>query len=555
MSIKKTVTSQATPDIAVTPIDGRYLIHEKIGDGGMGVVFQATDRLSERLLAFKQMSLPTWHYQVDDDTEGEIAEALRLALAHELKTLVSLRHPNIVSVLDYGFDDERRPYFTMDYLMGAKNILAAGAELDEPGKVNLLQQMLQALAYLHRHGILHHNLKPTNVLVTNGTVRLLDFGLATTQKSALQTAGSIPYIAPEVWNEQAHTEAADLYATGVMAFELFAGRHPFEINSHQFIDQVLDESPDLSLLHASPAVTAVVATLIEKAQDNRFPSAKACLAAFSQAVDQPIPAESIDTGQNYLQATPFVGRTAEKGLLLNALESARQGRGSAWLVSGERGVGKTRLLDEIGTHALVQGALVLRGQGVENVRGTPLQLWQNALRRLVLTAPLNNLAVEVLQTLIPDVGQLVQRTVPPGPKLEAAANRQRLISTITGLFSHQTQWILLILEDLQWVQEELDILQRLTNMAPKLPLLIIGSCRSDEQSTLAAQLPLIETVRLNPLSRAEIAELSTHMLGRAGKQPELLSLLQAKTKGNAFLLVQALAEKANHSQESPHRNQ
>ena len=535
------------PEAEPSTVNGRYLLHEKIGEGGMGVVYRATDRLAEHILAFKQVIVPTWHYQVDDDTEGEIEEALRLALTHEFETLASLRHPNIISVLDYGFDQERRPYFTMDYMMGAKTILEAGEGLDELGKVNLIQQMLQALAYLHRRGILHRDLKPANVLVTYRTVRILDFGLATTQQSTMQAAGSIPYIAPEVWEDQPHTEAADLYAVGVIAFELFAGRHPFDTKSHRFIDLVLDEQPDLSLLNCSPAITAVIGTLIAKDQDGRFPTAEACIAAFSRATEQPIPAESIAIRESYLQAATFVGRTKEKELLLNALEEAKIGRGSAWLVSGESGVGKTRLLDEIGTQALVQGALVLRGQGVEDVGGSPLQIWQDALRRLMLTARLDDLAVGVLHALIPDIGRLLQREVPSVPTLDGAAARQRLISTITGLFNNQSQWIFLVLDDLQWAEQGLEILQQLTRLAPRLPLLIIGSYRSDEHSSLAELLPQMQQMPLKRLSSPEIAELSTSMLGHVGEKPEVLALLQRETEGNAFFLVEvvrALAEEA-----------
>ena len=541
------VPAQPPQKTIPTTVNGRYVLHEKIGEGGMGVVYRATDRLAEHFLAFKQVIVPTWHYQVDNETEGEIAEALRLALAHEFETLASLRHPNIISVLDYGFDEERRPYFTMDYMMGARTILEAGEGLDELGKVTLIQQMLQALAYLHRRGILHRDLKPANVLVTYRTVRILDFGLATTQKSTMQAAGSIPYIAPEVWEDQPHTEAADLYAVGVIAFELFAGRHPFDVNSQFFIDQVLDKSPDLSLLDASPAVTAVIGTLIEKSQGTRYLTAEACIAAFSQAIAQPIPAESIAIRESYLQAATFVGRKKEKAVLLKALQETKEGQGSAWLVSGESGVGKSRLLDEIGTQALVQGALVLRGQGIEDVSGSPLQLWRDALRRLVLTAPLDDLAVGVLQALIPDINRLLQREVPPAPELDAAAARQRLISTITSLFSNQSQWILLILEDLQWAGAGLEILQQLTRLAPRLPLLIIGSYRNDEQATLADDLPLMEELSLNRLSPTEIAQLSTSMLGSVGENPEVLALLQRETEGNAFFLVEvvrALAEEA-----------
>ncbi len=514
----------------------------------MGVVYRATDRLAEHILAFKQVIVPTWELDADNGgMASDLEEDLRLALAHEFETLASLRHPNIISVLDYGFDEERRPYFTMDYLMGAKTILTAGQGLDEMGKVNLIQQMLQALAYLHRRGILHRDLKPANVLVTYRTVRILDFGLATTHKSTMQAAGSIPYIAPEVWENEPHTEAADLYAVGIMAFELFAGRHPFDINSPQFLEQVMDKRPDLSLLDASPEITAVIDKLINKNQENRYSTAEACIAAFSQAIGLPVPAESIAIRESYLQAATFVGRTEETNALLKALEAAKNGHGSSWLVSGESGVGKSRLLDEIGTQALVQGALVLRGQAIEDVAGSPLQLWHEALRRLVLTVPLDDLAVGVLQALIPDIGRLLQREVVPAPKLDAAAARQRLISTITSLFNNQNQWILLILEDLHWADAGLEILQQLTRLAPTLPLLIIGSYRNDEQVSLPEALPLMKALPLNRLSPDEIASLSTSMLGDVGKNQDVLALLQRETEGNAFFLVEvvrALAEEA-----------
>lgn len=548
MNIDPNFPLAKTPEVKNITVNGRYLIHEKIGEGGMGVVYRATDRLSEHILAFKQVIVPTWEFAVDgNDMAGGLEENLRLALAHEFETLASLRHPNIISVLDYGFDEERRPYFTMDYLMGAKTILDAGQGLDEMGKVHLIQQMLQALAYLHRRGILHRDLKPANVLVTYRTVRILDFGLATTQKSTMQAAGSIPYIAPEVWEDQPHTEAADLYAVGIIAFELFAGRHPFDINSPQFLSQVLDNAPDLSLLNTSPEITAVISKLINKNHQERYSSAEACIAAFSQAMGLPIPAESIAIRESYLQSALFVGRTEETGLLLEALDEAKQGYGSSWLVSGESGVGKSRLLDEIGTQALVQGALVLRGQTIEDVAGSPLQLWREALRRLVLAMPLDDLSVGVLQALIPDIGRLLQREVYPAPELNAPAARQRLISTITNLFNNKNQWVLLILEDLHWADAGLEILRQLSRLAPRLPLLIIGSYRTDERASMADDLPLMEELPLNRLSSDEITALSTSMLGKAGENPEVLALLQRETEGNAFFLVEvvrALAEEA-----------
>ncbi|VAW38131.1 hypothetical protein MNBD_CHLOROFLEXI01-4828, partial [hydrothermal vent metagenome] len=257
--------------------------------------------------------------------------------------------------------------------------------------------------------------------------------------------------------------------------------------------------------------------------------------------------ESIAIRESYLQAATFVGRQAEKDRLSKALEQAKSDSGSAWLVSGESGVGKTRLLDEIGTQALVQGAIVLRGQGIEDVGGSPLQLWREALRRLIFTAPLDDLAIAVLQALIPDIERLLGCQVPPAPELNGVAARQRLISTITTLFSGQSQWVLLILEDLHWVEQGLEILQQLTRLAPRLPLLIIGSYRSDEESSSVEQLSMMEEISLNRLSFAEIEALSTSMLGQVGEKPEVLALLQRETEGNAFFLVEvvrALAQEA-----------
>ena len=104
---------------------------------------------------------------------------LRLTLAREFRLLSSLRHPNIISVLDYGFDDELRPYFTMELLERAESILRAAAAPTPDGKVDLLAQTLQALAYLHRRGVIHRDLKPGNVMVVDGRVKVLDFGVST----------------------------------------------------------------------------------------------------------------------------------------------------------------------------------------------------------------------------------------------------------------------------------------------------------------------------------------------------------------------------------------
>ena len=142
----------------------------------------------------------------------------------------------------------------MDLLRDPRTLIEAGRDLPLTAKIDLLVQMLQALAYLHRRGIVHRDLKPDNVAVVadNGElhVRVLDFGLALHPKlgdrSQDRLAGTLAYIAPEVLQGDLASEASDLYAAGVMAFELLVGHHPFQADTPtQMISKVLKEPPDL----------------------------------------------------------------------------------------------------------------------------------------------------------------------------------------------------------------------------------------------------------------------------------------------------------------------
>lgn len=524
----------------------RYTLQEQIGRGGMGVVYAAFDRLTGERVALKQVVLPSTQTTLSHVPLTVALKNLRLALAHEFRTLASLRHPHIISVLDYGFDHNRQPYFTMSYLQDAQTILAAGQNQSAAQRVQFIQEMLEALAYLHRRGILHRDMKPENVLVSNGTVRVLDFGLASAVEEAHESVGTWQYTAPEILLEQPATKAADLYSVGVLAFQLFAGKHPFNIYDPDFIDQILYEPPDFSQLEADEAITAVIAKLLAKEPKNRYPSAEATIAAFSAAMNLPIPRESASIRESYLQAARFVGRQQELTTLNEALENAENGQGIGWLLGGESGVGKSRLVNEVQTQALVNGFLVLRGQGIEE-GGRPYELWIDGLRRLILQQDLDDLAAGVLQSIIPDIDQLLGRTIPAPPILHGNAARQRLFSTISQLFQQTHQPILLILEDLQWTQESLALLAYLSRQIAQAPILIIGSYRDDERPDLPQQLPHMQIMHLARLGQQEMATLSVSMLGQAGQQPEVLDLLQRETEGNAFFLVEVvrtLAEEA-----------
>ncbi len=531
-----------------TVIGKRYELKTELGFGGMGIVHQALDRLTGEMVALKQVQIPTEYLQFMSRPQTTLVHDLRLALAHEFQTLASLSHPHIISVLDYGFSDEGQPYYTMNYLDQAQTLLQAGAKLSVNQKVILLQQTLQALAYLHRRGILHRDLKPENVLVVNKQVRLLDFGLSTPIKEATAEAlGSWAYMAPEMIEEVPPSEASDLYVLGVLAYQLFAGQHPFAPLDYTFLDRMQDEEPDLSLLKVNEGIAVIIGQLLAKDPRVRYHRAAEVMMDLNQALGQVVPIENQAIRESYLQAATFVGRQPEMRLLNQALADAKKGRGSILLVGGESGVGKSRLLAEFRTQALVTGWRVITGQATAD-GGAPYIIWRDIIPHLILSSKLSNLEAGVLRTIAPNIDTLLGRDIPAPAELSGQANQQRLVLTLVDLLRRQKQATLLLLEDLQWVSESLIPLQILQHQISDTHLLVVGSYRNDEQAELPQELPGAQVLSLARLDKTAIAQLSQDMLGASiANRPEVINLLQKETEGNAFFLVEvvrALAEEA-----------
>ena len=157
-------------------IGSRYEVINELARGTTGAVFRALDRLTGHVVILKRLRMPA--SSATEPLTGDAALQERLALAQEFRLLASLRHPNIISVLDYGFDGNGHPYFSMDQAENALTIIEAGANQPIAVQIELLVQTLRALAYLHRHGIIHRDLKPANIVVTGGQVKVLDLGLS-----------------------------------------------------------------------------------------------------------------------------------------------------------------------------------------------------------------------------------------------------------------------------------------------------------------------------------------------------------------------------------------
>jgi len=535
-------------------IDRRYVINDVLGQGGMGVVYNATDRLFNKPVALKQVlataevkSLST-SYGLDD---------YRLSLAREFKLSASLRHPNIVDVLEYGFDTDDIPYYTMEVLNEPLSILDYALQQPLSDRFELLIQLLNALAYLHRRGIVHRDLKPANVLIENGHVKVLDFGLSVmndrvaTDSEDDVTAGTLAYIAPEVLMGQKTSVTSDLYAVGIMAYEMLTGEHPFDLtNPGLLVNQVLTEMPDISKLDVSDGVAHILLRLVQKEPDMRYLSAEAIIEALqSELKINTLAVNQVALRESFLQAAKLVGRETELQRLDKGLDEAVNQQGSLWLVAGESGVGKSRLLDELRTLALVKGMLVMRGLG-DSVGSRPFELWLPILRWIViLLDDLSDDDIEFLSRFITDIDTLVDIDFPRNLSKEYKPEeiRHNILELLRRVVTTSQRPILIMLEDLHWAGDEsVQLLYDLAEEIDALPsLMVLASFRDDEKGSLIEDLPDVPLLKLNRLKKSNIAELSRAMLGEAGSQEHVIRLLERETEGNVFFLIEvvrALAE-------------
>ena len=253
------------------------------------------------------------------------------------------------------------------------------------------------------------------------------------------------------------TTQSDLFAAGVMLYKAITGELPFGVNAISGI--IPFELYDKDII--DHPLELVIRRLLSENPADRYQSARDVIEALCYAAEISPPDEDPRIRESFLLTAPFVGRQTELSLLEEAFQHAGDGQGSIWLIGGESGVGKSRLMDEVRVRALIEGAIVVRGQAVEG-GGLPYQLWREPIRRLILSIQVDDFAAGVLQEVIPDIATLLERDIKPVPQLDRTAQQQRLIATIVDVFKQQTQPVLLILEDLQWATEGLDLLKQIS---------------------------------------------------------------------------------------------
>ncbi|MEM6796892.1 MAG: serine/threonine-protein kinase [Acidobacteriota bacterium] len=311
-------------------IHNRYEILGELGQGAMGTVFHAFDHRDRREVALKRAlmpvadaddatlsmaSLPTADRERMQPTAAESPAAhrvargaaipegapctqspgstadRRLALVREYRLLRALRHPNIIRVMEQSFDPcLGLPFYTMERLRAPQTLLEAAEGRSLEGKVRLLMQLLEALEYLHGRGVIHRDIKPSNALVEGERLTLVDFGIAELrekQTGAPGSSGTLSYMAPELHAGQAASEASDLFAVGVIAYQMLTGRHPYKASSLTLM--MINVSRGRANLEASdlePRLVPVLRGLLAAKPASRFRCAARVKTLLASALEQ-----------------------------------------------------------------------------------------------------------------------------------------------------------------------------------------------------------------------------------------------------------------------------
>jgi tRNA A-37 threonylcarbamoyl transferase component Bud32 len=253
-------------------LGGRYVLEDVLGEGGMATVYRARHNLVERPCAVKIL-----HPELSKDS------TLRERLRREARSAAAISHPNVVEIYDFGETPTGEPYLVMELLHGSSLRDLMGAPMPVAEVIELGRQMAEGLARAHDLGVVHRDLKPENVFVVpqpNGTqlVKIVDFGLARVRREDRltvmgQIVGTPPYMAPERFKQDDVTPAADLYALGIVLYEMVVGALPFESNNVAgFVLAHLEDVParlSAKVPSVPPALEDLVAELLAKKPEER----------------------------------------------------------------------------------------------------------------------------------------------------------------------------------------------------------------------------------------------------------------------------------------------
>ncbi len=544
-------------------IAGRYRVERELGRGGMGVVYLVNEQGQDRPLALKVLS-------------RVYSESALRHFEQEFRTLTRLAHPNLTEVYEFGRttgeDDRDVPFFTMELVDGEsidRYFRRTGA--DPAALYAALAQTGQALAYLHGKGLVHQDVKPSNILVARvddaWRVKLMDLGLAGRPRGESTTGsirGTAAYLSPEAARGGAIDPRSDLYSLGCVIYELLAGRPPFTGNSALAVlrGHLQEEPlpPSTFNRDVPPGIEGLVLRLLAKDPGLRPASADRFLEQLNEVAGGTLRIETPEVRRHRVLGGGFVGRARELARLTARIQDTRQQRrGGLVLVSGEAGVGKSRLLRELQVHCQLEGFDLFVGRA-----GAGGLAMAEALRTAIRArGPLSEESRQrhgaVLDGLLaadPGRPEAAPPVDVPVPDVDAGRLPEAVIAAVEELA--RSAPFAIALEDLHAADETTcRLLGRLAERVadggvggPAPTLLLLGSYRADEVSVASPFFDLlaearrdggVEEIVLAPLDPEETASLVRSRCGADEVPPGFLQRILEETRGNPLHIGELLA--------------
>src|SRR6185369_11403687 len=563
---------RTTVPLVGTILRDRYRLDSELGRGGMGTVYRATDLELQREVAVKVLA-----------TTAQNSDA-RERLVREARSAAALNHPHIVTIHDVG-EASGFPFLVMELVAGPRLSQARPTEITRI--VNIAVQICDALEHAHNNQIVHRDLKPDNVLLSGSSessnVKLADLGLALPAYGARISrsgviVGTAAYMAPEQALGQTIDGRADLYALGVLLYDLTTGRVPFtgddpltiisqHVHAHIVPPRVL--CPDIP-----PGLETVIVRLLAKDPAQRFSTASETRAALLESLKNtesvPVETAPVVAILDALSRGRLVGRNDELAEARELWQRAREGRGHGVLLSGEPGAGKSRLAREITIQAAVDGALVLSGGCYEYEAATPYLPFVEAFRRWVREEKSDEHLREILGETATQIAKLapeIETRLGPFPgRQELAAHEERLLffDAVVQVFSNiaRRQSLLFYADDLHWADRgTLWLLGHVLRQLRNERVLIVGAYREtelDRTHPLAKSLVdwnrerLTTRIALRRFNESETGDQLGALLGER-VSGEFAIAVHRETEGNPFFVeevLKALIEKGSVRRES-----
>jgi len=547
------MASEIAASFAPGALVGGCRIESFIAVGGFGVVYQAR-AAGGRKVAIKIARMPA----------ASLSARELLLQQNEIEALIRLKHPSLVEVQGYGVLDDGRMYLVTELVEGVvlKSYLAQRGTLDALEATRLCRRMAEALAYCHDCNVLHLDLKPANIIITDPyepRIKVLDFGLARItsgfrKRGSIARGGTVEYMAPECFagGGDPYSPRADLYALGTIFYEMLSGLLPFPSGlSLGALMEAKKLGRMLPLDDVAPQiprpVVKLVHSLLSVEPERRFSSAAALAtrlkalyydALHADARPGAPPEGTAGAPEPAGKDAPFVGRRLELRAVRSALDAVSRGKAGAMAIVGEAGIGKSRLVSEALAGDVTAGMLVGYGrcrQLGELVPYSPLREALGYLGTLLEDLPeLRQKAGEALMgagaallRLVPELSHLMPQAREEGAA-EGAVVQGMGVELVARALSHflgalaSSRPAALVIEDVHWADAgTMAVLQRLTGpLAPAGALLLI----TGRPGVSLPMGPGLAALFLDPLEPEESETLLASLLGDAS--PEAVAALK-----------------------------